>query len=287
MKNGIILTAGMILALIVCSENGKQESQTGNILARVNNEVLTYEDIIYQIPPELRANMTDEDLLDAVDTWINTEVLYQRAVAEGLDEEPDVKAMIRWGIKETVAKKLIDKEISSNIEVPSSDIEEIYRAQKDKLKVEKDRFRASHILLDDYETAMAIYNRLKNGSKFEDLVNDYSRDRQSAVRGGDLGYFTADQVEASFAQAVNNLKEGSISKPVKTSYGFHIIKLTERVRAGSDLDSLEAKGRIRNQLLTTKQAEMLRSTIDSLRNEANIETYPLPGPEKRITQDGQ
>lgn len=287
MKNGIILTAGIILALTVCSEKGKQESQTGNILARVNNEVLTYEDIIYQIPLELRANMTDEDLLDAVDTWINTEVLYQKAVAEGLDEEPDVKAMIRWGIKETVAKKLIDREISSNIEVPASDIEEIYRAQKDKLKVEKDRFRASHILLDDFETAMAIYNRLKKGSKFEELVNDYSKDRQSAVRGGDLGYFTADQVEASFAQAVNNLKEGSFSEPVKTSYGFHIIKLTERVRAGSDLDSLEAKSRIRNQLLTTKQAEKLRSTIDSLRNEADIETYPLPGPEKRITQDGQ
>lgn len=287
MKNGIILTAGVILALMACSEKGRQESQSGNILARVNQEVLTYEDIIYQIPPELRANMTDEDLLGAVETWINTEVLYQKAVAEGLDEEPDVKAMIRWGTKETVAKKLIDREISSQIEVPTSDIEKIYQAQKDKLKVEKDRFRASHILLDDYETAMAIYNRLKKGSRFEEMVNDYSRDRQSAVRGGDIGYFTADQVEAPFAQAVNNLKEGSFSKPVKTSYGFHIIKLTERISAGSDLDSLEAKGRIRNQLLTEKQAEELRRTIDSLRSEADIETYPLPGPEKRITQDGQ
>jgi parvulin-like peptidyl-prolyl isomerase len=287
MKNGIILTAGIILVLTVCSEKGKQESQSGNILARVNDEVLTYEDIIYQIPPELRASMTDEDLLDAVETWINTEVLYQKAVAEGIDEEPDVKAMIKWGIKETVAKKLIDMEISSKIEVPSSDIEEIYQAQKDKLKVEKDRFRASHILLDDYETAMAIYNRLEKGSNFEELVNDYSKDRQSAFRGGDIGYFTADQVEAPFAQALVNLKEGSYSKPVKTSYGFHIIKLTERIRAGSDLDSLEAKDRIRNQLLTGKQAEELRRKIDSLKNEADIETFPLPGPDKRVTQDGQ
>jgi hypothetical protein len=287
MKNGIILAAFAVLIFMVCSDDKEPEPESENILARVNQEVLTYGDIIYQIPPELRANMTGEYLLEAVETWINTEVIYQKAVEMGLDDEPDVKAAIKWGIKETVAKKFIDLEISSKIEISPSEVDAIYQTQKANYKIAQDRFRASHILLGDYETAMAVYNRLENGSSFGDMVADYSIDRQSANRGGDIGYFTANQVEVPFAETVKKLKEGSFSKPVRTSYGFHIIMLTERIKAGSELDSTEAKGRIQNQLLAGKEAEGFNRVIDSLRTQADIETYPLPGPDKRILQDGQ
>lgn len=287
MKKGIALAAVAVLVFTYCSREEKPEPEPENILARVNQDVLTYEDIIYQIPPELRANMTDDNILDAVDTWINTEVLYQKAVEMGLDNEPDVKAMIKWGIKETVANKYIEQEVSSKIGITPSEVDKAYQAQKDKYKLTEDRFRASHILLDDYETAMAVYDRLKKGSEFEEMVFDYSKDRQSANRGGDIGYFTAGQVEKSFAEAVKSLKIGSISKPVKTSYGFHVIKLTDRVKAGTDLDSTEAVTRIQNQILAGKQAEVLRRVVDSLRTEADIETFPLVAPGKRIPQDGQ
>lgn len=289
MKRGFILTVLTVLIFIACSSDDRTEPEpeTGTILARVNQEVLTYEDIIYQIPPELRPNMTDEYLLEAVETWINTEVIYQKAVKMGLDEEPDVKAAIKWGTKETVAQKYIEQEISSKILVAPSEVDDIYQSQKGNYKIEQDRFRASHILVGDYETAMAVYNRLNKGSSFEDLAADYSLDRQSANRGGDIGYFNAGQVEGPFAETVKKLKEGSFSKPVRTSYGFHIILLTERVKAGSEIDSLEAKSRIQNQILAAKEAEGINRVIDSLRTQAEIETYPLPGPDKRLLQDGQ
>jgi hypothetical protein len=306
MRKGIIPAAFAVLIFIVCSDHKAPEQESENILARVNQEVLTYEDIIYQIPPELRPNMTDDYLLEAVETWINTEVVYQKAVEMGLDDEPDVKAAIKWGIKETVAKKYIDQEISSKISISPSEVDSIYQMQKNNYKLEQDRFRASHILLGDYETAMAVYNRLKTGSGFGELVAamavynrlktgsgfgelvaDYSIDRQSAGRGGDIGYFTANQVEEPFAETVKKLKEGSFSKPVRTSYGFHIIMLTERIKAGSELDSFEVKSRIQNQLLAGNEATRFNRVIDSLRTRADIETYPLPGPDNRILQDGQ
>jgi hypothetical protein len=283
MKIGTVLIA--LLMFIACADGTDQDEKT--VLARVNDEILTYEDIIYQIPPQLRENMTDEYLTEAVGTWINTEVVYQRAVEMGLDKEPDVQAMIKWGVKETVAKKLIDSEFSSKIEISPVEIDSVYRAQKDLLKLENDRFRASHILLDDYETAMAIYDRLKRGSKFEDLAMDYSRDRESAKTGGDLGLFTADQVEPSFAEALREMKEGSFSKPVKTIYGYHIIRLTERIKAGSELDSLEAKRMIENRLLAAEQAREFQEIIESLKAEADIETFPLPAPDKRILKEEQ
>ncbi|UCE65727.1 MAG: peptidylprolyl isomerase [Candidatus Zixiibacteriota bacterium] len=285
MKYGTVVIAILITGSIVYCDKAEQDHKV--ILARVNNEVLTYEDIIYQIPPDLRVNLTDENLQEAVETWINTEVLYQRAVERGLDKEPDVEAMIKWGIKETVAKKLIDSEISSKISLSPGEIDSIYRTQKDRFKVEQDRFRASHILLDDYETATAVYNRLKKGSDFENLAVDYSRDRLSAKSGGDIGYFSADQVELPFAEAVKGLKEGAYSNPVKTSYGFHIIMLTERIEAGTRLDSLEAVKMIENQLLAGRHAESFQKIVDSLRAESDIEIFSLPGPEERMLQDGQ
>jgi len=286
MKTGMVFIAILMLTAIGCADRTGQDEKT--VLARVNDEVLTYEDIIYQIPPQLRENITDENLMEAVETWINTEVVYQRAVEMGLDEEPDVKAMIKWGIKETVAKKLIDSELTSKIALSPTEIDSVYQTQKDRMKLEKDRFRASHILLEDYETAMAVYNRLKKGSKFGDLALDYSGDRESAEMGGDLGYFTADQVELPFAEALIGLKEGSFSKPVKTIYGYHIIMLTERIKAGSELDSLEAKKMIKDRLLAGKHAEKFQKMVDSLRAEADIEIFPLPESEKRVLQqDGQ
>jgi len=283
MKIGMVIITAALLLAIACADKTDQDERT--VLARVNDEILTYEDIIYQIPPQLRENMTDEYLMEAVETWINTEVVYQSAVEMGLDKKPDVQAMIKWGVKETVAKKLIDSELSSRIEISTVEIDSIYLTQKDRLKLEKDRFRASHILLDDYETAMAIYNRLGKGSNFEDLALDYSRDRESALMGGDLGLFTVDQVEPSFAEALKELKEGSFSKPVKTIYGYHIIKLTERIKAGSELDSLEARRMVENRLLAGKQAQEFQKIIESLKADATIEIFPLPAPDKRVLKE--
>ncbi|UCC80817.1 MAG: peptidylprolyl isomerase [Candidatus Zixiibacteriota bacterium] len=285
MRYGMVPIAILMIGVIVCSD--KDEREDDIVLARVNNEVLTYNDIIYQIPPDLRKNLTDEDLRELIETWINTEVLYQSAVERGLDKEPDVEAMIKWGIKETVAKKLFDSELSSRDDLSPAEIDSIYQLQKDNLKAEQDRFRASHILLDDYETAMAVYNRLKKGSGFESLALDYSIDRQSAKSGGDIGYFSADQVELPFAEAVKGLREGDYSKPVRTSYGFHIIMLTERVTTGTPLDSLEATKMIEDRLLAGRRAAGFQKIVDSLRAGSDIEIFPLPGPDKRTLQDGK
>jgi hypothetical protein len=286
MRYAIIIVVFLILMSTACSDKTKTESDEA-VLARVGDEVLTYSDIVYQIPADLRANLSDEDLQDAVETWINTEVLYREAVKMGLDKEPDVQAMIKWGIKETVAKKLIDSELSSDVATSSAEIDSIYQRQKDRLKVDKDRYRASHILLDDYQTAMAVYKRLEEGSDFGSLAMDYSVDRQSAKSGGDIGYFSEDQVESPFALAVKGLEKGEYSKPVETSYGFHIIKLTDKMNAGTKLDSLQAMKMIENQLKAGQKAVSFQNLVDSLRAESDIETFPLPGPEKRILQDGQ
>ncbi|MFA6423441.1 MAG: peptidylprolyl isomerase [Patescibacteria group bacterium] len=89
--------------------------------------------------------------------------------------------------------------------------------------------RAKHILIkDDENLAKEVAAKAKGGAKFEDLVNEYSQDVASKEQGGDLGFFNRGVMDADFEKAVFDMKVGDISDPVKTQFGYHIIKLEER-----------------------------------------------------------
>ncbi len=86
-------------------------------------------------------------------------------------------------------------------------------------------FRASHILVKDQATAEKLYERVKRGESFESLARQYST-CPSKSKGGDLGWFGEGQMVAPFENAVRKMSTGSISRPVRTQFGFHIIKKT-------------------------------------------------------------
>ena len=86
-------------------------------------------------------------------------------------------------------------------------------------------FRASHILVKDQGKAEEIYNRVKNGESFASLAHQYST-CPSKEKGGDLGWFKEGQMVPPFENAVRKLCTGSISRPVRTQFGWHVIKKT-------------------------------------------------------------
>lgn len=94
---------------------------------------------------------------------------------------------------------------------------------------------ASHILINQYGSdennlaeANKLYDRLVAGANFASLAKEYSKDPGSAVKGGDLGYFGKGMMVKEFEDACFNGKVGEVQKPVKTNYGYHIIKVTDR-----------------------------------------------------------
>ncbi len=86
-------------------------------------------------------------------------------------------------------------------------------------------FRASHILVKDQQSAERIYERVKKGENFESLARQYST-CPSKSKGGDLGWFKEGQMVAPFENAVRKMSTGAISRPVRTQFGYHIIKKT-------------------------------------------------------------
>ncbi len=86
-------------------------------------------------------------------------------------------------------------------------------------------FRASHILVKDLATAERLYERIRKGESFQSLAHQYST-CPSKAKGGDLGWFGEGKMVAPFENAVRKMSVGAVSKPVKTQFGYHIIRKT-------------------------------------------------------------
>lgn len=158
--------------------------------------------------------------------------------------------------------------IVNSVEVSDAEIEKYYNENKDRFTVEE-QVEASHILVEDEETAKEILNKLNNGSDFAELAKEYSLDG-SASRGGNLGFFPRGRMVKPFEEAAFALQVGEISEPVKTDFGYHIIKVTDRQEAKT-LSLEESKEDIRSTLLYQKQMETLRTYLMELRENAEVE----------------
>ena len=86
------------------------------------------------------------------------------------------------------------------------------------------KIKCSHILVEKHSEAISLLERIQKGEKFGKLAKEFSLDTGSAKRDGNLGYFGRGKMVKEFEKSAFNLQTGQISEPVKTEYGYHIIK---------------------------------------------------------------
>lgn len=182
---------------------------------------------------------------------------------ENFDKTLDDYNMELDKFKETLKKDLMYKKhrewFDENNKVTDDEIKKYFEDNKDEFA----KVDASHILVEDEQTANDIKSRLDNGEDFASLAKEYSKDTASAQNGGDLGAFAKGQMVKEFEDAAFSMKEGEISAPVKSQFGYHIIKVN------SIKDSFEdSKEEITKKIKDQKYADYIKK----LHEESNVVT---------------
>jgi len=185
-----------------------------------------------------------------------------------LQDTPDFAARLQYYRDKILLDDLMVKE-SAKADTPEAR-KKLYDDTVSKLQPETE-LHARHILVDDEAIAKQVAERAKKGEDFVALSKEFSKDPGSASDGGDLGWFTKDKMVKEFSDAAFKLEPGQISDPVKSQFGWHVIKVEEkRVKPIPPFD--EVKDQIGNYLQQRAQQTLLLS----LREKAKIVQLDKP-----------
>ena len=207
-----------------------------------------------QDSPQLRA-MVKEEL-------INREILIQEADKQGLGTTPDVKNQVEIARQSIIIRALVQDYLKKH---PVSDAE--IKAEYDRFKSQAGdkEYKARHILVEKEDDAKAIIVKLKGGAKFEELAKQ-SKDTGSAANGGDLDWASPASFVKEFSTAMVGLQKGQMTEtPIKTQFGYHIIKLDD-VRAAK-VPTLEE---VKPQIAESLQQKKLQAFQQELRAKAKV-----------------
>ncbi|MBL6952930.1 MAG: peptidylprolyl isomerase [Alphaproteobacteria bacterium] len=224
------------------------------------------------LPEQYRGMTLAELYKPLVQQLVERRLVLQAAEAENLADKAEVAGRIAQARSRILEQAYISEKVAAV--ATEAALKARYEADESMAKG-PDEVRASHILVETQAEADAIVAELKKGGDFAKIAQEKSKG-PSGAKGGDLGYFTKDKMVPEFATAAFALKTGEVSAPVKTGFGWHVIKTVDR-RQGKGPTFAERVPALRQAMAQTVVAEILAA----LTRDADIKTFELDGSESK------
>jgi peptidyl-prolyl cis-trans isomerase C len=260
-----ILAAGITIAGVPFAAAQDAAKGADPVIARVDGTeiresdlALAEEDIgagMQPSPPEMRREALLTYLIDVM-------IIAKAAEAQKLAQTPGFERRAAFARQKVLMEALLDKESKG-----AADEAAMKKIYDDSVAQNKpvEEVRARHILVETEEKAKEVLAKLKAGGDFAALAKAESKDPGSAD-GGDLGYFAKEQMVPEFSEAAFKLEKGGLSEPVKSQFGWHVIKLEDK-RNKPVPDYEQVKSQIENYVVRRAQTEL----VGKLREAAKIE----------------
>ena len=264
-------TALVLIAALALFAAPASRAQQDPVVARVDGTEIHESDLaiaeedlagnMQQMPPEAKR---DYLITFAADMML----VAKAAEAKKLADSPDFKRRLAYARTKLLMEQLLQTEAKAAI-TPEA-MKKVYEEAVAKSGTEQE-VHARHILVPTEDEAKAVLAEIKKGTDFAELAKQKSKDPGAAAEGGDLGYFGKAQMVPEFAEAAFKMKKGDVSEPVKSQFGWHIIKVEDkRDRQPPEFDKV--KDQIEQYLVRRAQAEM----ITKLRAAAKIDRVAPP-----------
>ncbi len=252
------------------------QADPNQVVARINGVDVTRQQVLdsaTDLPDQVRAQI-DQVFPQLVKRYIGLQLLADKGRADNLAEDPEVKKLVteaeNQAIRQVYVTRYLDQQVT----------DAAIQARYDQLLKDNpppEEVRAAHILVTTEDEAKAIIEQLAGGADFAAVAKEKSTDTGSGANGGELGWFAKNVMVKEFADAAFAMQAGETSKaPVKTQFGFHIIKLEERrIQPAPTLESQ------RDQIRAELAEQTVQALVNTLRKEAKVEVLgpdgnPLP-----------
>ncbi len=207
---------------------------------------------------------------------VSERLIYQEAMKAGYDKNAEVQKRIEQMKKQVLMQSFMEDKAEKM--VTDAQLKAAYEKQKKEMG-KQEEVKARHILVADEAEAKKIAAELKKGGDFDKIAKEKSTDKGSGARGGDLGWFTKEKMVPEFADAAFKLKKNEISAPVKSAFGWHVIKLEDR-RPVKVASFDEMKEQLRGEL--TNKA--VQEYVENLLKKSDIKYYTADGKEQDFSR---
>ncbi|MFE1598638.1 peptidylprolyl isomerase [Methylobacterium sp. ID0610] len=272
------------LALPAAAQTGAAPAQAPDaVVARVNGAPVTAGDLAVAAddPALSLPGVSDEQKKGLlVDYMVDLKLGAQAAEKAKIGENPDFTRKLAYFRDKLLLDEYLEREAKKAVTPEAA--RSLYDETVKTLKPEEE-VHARHILVESEAEAKKIAGRIKGGEDFAKIAAETSKDPGSKAEGGDLGWFTKERMVPAFAEAAFKLDAGKVSDPVKTQFGWHVIKVEEkRTKPVPGFD--EMKEQIDTYLTRKTQQDI----ITKLREQAKIEkTAAAPKAEEPKKDDAK
>ncbi len=254
---GLLIVAPLVLLIV--GGCGKSENPT---VARVGDYEIKAEELnqyFAQVPMAFASAEEEYNKRrEIIDSMIVTRLLIQGAYELNIDRVDDLARAVAANKDRFLMGVLYNKHIVAKVDPTEAELKDYYNNLEN-------RIRISHIIVTDADTAQMLFERVKNGENFEQLAFDYSVDPDAKRNKGDLGYLLWGATVDEFQEVAFRMEPGEISPPVKTNYGYHIIKVVDKKPNENRADFDSMKESIKNQLSRRKAMALMQDYFAMLK----------------------
>jgi peptidyl-prolyl cis-trans isomerase C len=238
-------------------------------LAKIGSKTLTDVDmknLMGPIPDGQKQQINSDDEIKArmVDNMVVEELFVMEAERTGVTRDKEFQLALDRARRQLLTQRYLQRTVQPKI--TDANVKAFF--DKNKSRYSQDEVKASHVLLKTEAEAKEVYAKAKAGEDFEVLAKKFSKDPSVAQNMGDLGFFTRSRMVPQFADAAFAMKAGEISQPVKSPFGFHIIKVVEK-KAGKPVKFDEVKEQVRGDL----QNESINDLIAGLKKNHKVTIF--------------
>lgn len=240
------------------------------VLAEVNGKEIRLSDVyeLMQGMDDRERFNNDEGINILADELINQELLLEDAKAKKYDQDKEFAKELEI-VKNNMLKNYAMHKVFESVTITDKELKEYYENNKETL-FSPVTYTASHILVEDEKEADKIYEEIKDGKDFAKAAEEYSLD-PSAKNGGQLGSFPRGVMVKEFQEGLDSLKVGEISKPVKTEFGYHLIKLDDKKEIESTFE--EIKDQVRSTYEMLKRQNEYMDLVNKLAEKAEVKKF--------------